>query len=228
MQKETIETYVESYGYACQGQTPPCIQDTVTDTVLDIPATAQKLEVWFWCVPGFSQGAESNWMYDSALGANYSLPIIQGAHAIDWAGDWQMYLARPGTTQALPDPIIYTEFTNMGLAAQASLYVKGLTDQPEVDTALVKAYVETDLLNCTPGGDKIIQEIQATSQHGGPYNSNSVYQWGFEGLISPCPNGTYHFRFLFSADGGLTTTALGAASATGEAGADAFRTLISQ
>jgi hypothetical protein len=60
--EEVVEAYVESYrGVDRQTREPE----------IKIPDRATTLAVWFYCQPGFSQGAEANWKYDSNQGANY-------------------------------------------------------------------------------------------------------------------------------------------------------------
>jgi hypothetical protein len=205
----TVETYVESYGYACQGQPTPCVKAQSFEPVLDVPATATRVELWFHCVPGFSQGAEANWKYDSDFGANYVLPVSQPASAIDWAGGWELYNARAGQAHELPEPLDWTGYTNMGLGIQARVYVKGVTDQASPDPAAIQAFVESDLHECTPGGAVTRQPLELAAVHAGPYGADTLVRWGIESTLSRCPAGDYRYRFVFSRDGGVTVTPLG-------------------
>ncbi len=226
VQTAQVENYIESWGYACQGQEPPCITLDKDQPSIDIPTGSKDLQVWFYCKPGFSQGAEANWKYDSNLGQNYHQYIAQSANPIDWAGAWQRYASRSGFVFDLPEPLEYHGFSNMGWAIQAQVYVKGLTDQHMVDDHLVKAYVESDVFGCEPGGETEVREITLVDTHQGDFGNNSLYRWGYEGELLHCPvQGTYHYRFLFSADGGLTKTPLGAASDLDQPGAEQFRTI---
>jgi hypothetical protein len=194
--------------------------------MVDVPADATAMETWFYCVPGFSQGAEENWRYDSNLGQNYRAEVAGGGHPIQWAGAWEHHASRSGFVFELPEPLTYAGFTNMGWSVQAQVYVHGLTDQHQVDDHLVKAYLETDVLTCEPGGPLSVVELPLTAAHQGPFGNNSLYRWGYEGIINNCPHGTYRYRFLFSADGGQTTTPLGAAPSTDAPDGGAFRSLI--
>ena len=221
-----VENYIESYGYACQGQEPPCITNDKDQPVIEIPAGSDDLQMWFYCKPGFSQGSEANWKYDSNMGDNYHQQIVQTANPVNWAGAWQHYASRSGFVFDLPDPIEYHGFSNMGWAVQAQVYVKGKTDQHQVDDHLVKAYVESDVFGCEPGGDMEIHEISLVATHQGDFGNNSLYRWGYEGSLYRCGvEGTYHYRFLFSADGGLTKTPLGAAEDIDQPSAGMFRTI---
>lgn len=224
VQTAQVEQYVESYGYACQGTTP-CVTQTKDEPVISLPAGARSIQLWFYCVPGFSSGSPGNWKYDSNLGQDYELPLV-GAKGVDWAGGWRLHAARSGYTFPLADPHEYSGFTNMGFSAQAEVYIQGLTDQPTLDSSQVKAYVESDLMQCTPGGALQKVELPAAASRVGPFGNNALYRWGFEGIINNCPKGSYRYRFLFSADGGKTVTPLGAAPSTADPGAAAFRTLI--
>ena len=149
---------------------------------------------------------------------------MNSAHAVDWTGGWAIYRARPSDTIALSEPYVYTGYTNMGLSMQAEVYVAGLTDQSNVDTQRLQAWVESDAITCTPGGTPTRERLSLTA-HGGTYGNNAIAQWGYEALMGRCARGDYRFRFLFSADGGLTTTPLGAAvDATGAAPDSSWRT----
>jgi hypothetical protein len=228
IKKAAVESYLESYGYACQGPTTPCITHDKKQPVIALPASASSIQMWFYCVPGFSSGSPGHWKYDSNLGKNYSLPLSKTntSKPVDWAGNWRLHAARSGFTFPLPTSYEYHGFTNMGWSAQAEVYVKGMTDKAAPDPA-VKAYVESDMIKCKPGGAKQKVELSLAEAHAGPYNNNSLYRWGFEGLINNCPKGTYSYRFLFSADGGKTVTPLGAAASTDDTGAGAgWRTIV--
>lgn len=225
-----VEQYVVSSGYACQGP-QPCIKHEVQAPVLDLPAGATSIQLWFYCVPGFSGGSPGNWKYDSNMGQNYQLLLAAAANpprAVDWAGAWRLHAARSGFTFPLPISHSYTGFTNMGWSVQAELYVKGLTDKAPLQTQLVKAYVESDMHACTPGGALTQVTLSPAASGAGSYANNALYRWGFEGLINSCPKGTYRYRFLFSADGGQTVTPLGAGDSTKDAGAAGFRTIVFQ
>jgi hypothetical protein len=228
-QTQMIEQYTESYGYACQGTESPCINIQTTEAVLELPPGSQQIELWFYCVPGFSAGSPDNWQHDSNMGSNYSLAIAPGEGEIDWAGGWQRYAGRSSFTFDLPEPLTWSGFTNMGWCVQARVYKQGLTDQPEIDDHRVKAYVESDLTGCFPGGPTEVTEIGLVATHQGPYGSDSLYRWCYEANLMNCPAGNYRYRFLFSADGGQTFTALGNAESTyAPASATTWRTLISQ
>ena len=213
-----VERYVVASGYACSGPTSPCVTDTVSEPEIALPADASGLDVWFWCQPGFDGG--NNLKYDSNQGANYHLAIVNDVHVVDWAGGWAVYRARPSDTIALVEPYVYTGFTNMGLAMQAEVYVAGLTDQAAIDTQRLVGWVESDAIACTPGGTPTRERLMLMPTRGGPYGNNAVFQWGYESLMGRCPRGDYRFRFVFSADGGLTTTTLGTASDTGPGAVD--------
>jgi len=211
-----LETYIES-----QGNT----RGSKDVQSIDVPASAKSIEMWFYCVPGFSSGAEYNWKYDSNYGANYHLTVPR-PKAVTWAGSWGLHAGRSGFTRELPEPYVYDGFTNMGFSIQAEVYVAGITDQPQLDTQKLKAYVETDVLGCQPGGGHLKrQELELAQAHAGGYGNNVLYRWPVEASLMRCPTGTYHYRFLFSADGGLTFTPLGNAESTAAPGAGAVRTI---
>lgn len=225
---QDLEQIVES-SVGCQ--TPPCVTVSPRDTMIELPKSATSLQMWFYCVPGFSQGAQSNWKYDSNFGKNYELPVIgaQPTKAIDWAGNWKLHAGRSGFTFVVPEPYTYKGFTNMGYSIQAEVYVKGMTDKPKPDSTMLKAYVESDLNGqCQPGGALTRVELPIAQTQTGSYGNNVLYRWGVEGLLMHCPNGTYRYRFVFSADGGQTTTVLGAADDINGAGAATFRTIVNQ
>lgn len=223
-----VETYVESYGQACQGHSPPCVRDEVSDVELDVPAEATRLELWFHCQPGFSQGAQANWKYDSAFGANYTLPVVDGAKHVEWAGGWELYNARASRSLALPEPIDWSGFTNMGLSVQARAYAPGVTDRAVPTANGLLGYVESDLNTCEPGGAPTRQPLERAAIHAGPYGADHLFRWGIESQLSRCPSGTYRYRFVFSLDGGRTVTALGDVADTTDAlTATTWRTLSS-
>jgi len=196
---------------------------TVSEPLVPVPVGARSLEMWFSCVPGFD-GAP-NVRYDSDDGRNYRVPVIVGARSIDWAGHWVMFRGRAGDSVALPEPIAYHGFSNMALAPQLSVYVEGLTDQPVVDAALLRAWVESDAISCTPGGMPTREELPLWKTHQGAYGNDALFQWRFESNLGRCPRGEYRYRFVLSADGGLTTTTLGNAASSDDAGSDGFRTI---
>ena len=156
----------------------------------------------------------------------HRVPVIEGARAIDWAGDWVMFRGRAGDSVALPEPIAYHGFSNMALAPQLSVYVEGVTDQPVVDAALLRAWVESDAITCTPGGTPTREALPLGKTHQGVYGNDALFQWGFESNLGRCPRGEYRYRFVLSADGGLTTTTLGNAASTDDAAADGFRMIV--
>jgi Family of unknown function (DUF6209) len=227
-----VEQYIKSYGNACQPHAgSPCIDQTIKKPVIDLPAGASQLQLWFYCVPGFSSGAQSNWRYDSNHGKNYRLDLVAPATAptpVDWAGNWLLHAGRSGFSSPLAEPHVYSGFTNMGWSIQAEVYVKGHTDQAYVTKSTVKAFVESDLLTCSAGGTLTKVELPLAGTHVGSYGNNSLYRWGFEGIINHCPKGTYRFRFLVSADGGKTVIPLGKAASIDAAGSTAYRTLVHQ
>lgn len=218
-QQRVIETYVQSASGVSQQQ---------QDSVIDLPASAKSIALWFWCVPGFSQGASTNWKYDSNFGKNYQLPVVAAqTKAVDWAGNWKLHAGRSGFVFTLPEPYTYSGFTNMGYSIQAEVYVKGLTDQAQVDRQALRAYVETDLDDqCQPGKTPTRVELSLAAEHVGGYGNNVLYRWGVESPLMRCPNGSYRYRFVFSADGGLTVTPLGNATSSTDPNAAAFRTLV--
>lgn len=70
---ETVETYSYSrWGQGCAGI---CEEIKPFEPVISLPAEARRIAMWFYCVPSFSGGAESNWKYDSNNGRNYVLSI---------------------------------------------------------------------------------------------------------------------------------------------------------
>lgn len=218
-----VERYVVASGIGCSGPTSPCVTDEVTSPEIAIPADARGLDVWFWCQPGFDSAP--NVHYDSNQGSNYHLAVTNDARAVDWAGGWNIYRARPSDTIALAEPYLYGGYTNMGLAMQAEIYVAGVTDVATIDTQKLQAWIESDALACTPGGTPTRERLSLHQNRGGPYGNNAIFQWGFESLMGRCPKGEYRFRFVFSADGGLTTTTLGtAAEATPGAPDSSWRT----
>lgn len=194
-----------------------------SEPLVPVPVGARSLELWFSCTPGFDGAPNVRW--DSDEGRNYRVPVVAGARPIDWAGDWVMFRGRAGDSVALPEPLVYRGFTNMALAPQLSVYVEGLTDQPVVDVAVVRAWVESDAIDCTPGGPLTRQELPLWKSHQGAYGHDAVFQWGFESNLGRCPRGEYRYRFMVSADGGLTTTPVGDAASSDDAGADAYRTI---
>lgn len=224
----TVQTYTESYGYACQGQPTPCVKADTFAPVLDLPAGSTRVELWFHCVPGFSQGAEANWKYDSNFAANYVLPISAPATAIDWAGGWELWNARAGEPRVLPEPFTWHEFTNMGLGVQARVYVKDVTDQAVPPADALQGWVESDLHECTPGGEPTRQPLELAAVHTGPYGADTLFRWSVESTLGRCPAGEYRYRFVFSRDGGETVTLLGnAGDTTDPAAATSWRTLTS-
>ena len=222
VREERVESYRESYGYACAGESP-CITHEKFEPQLAIPEDARSIQMWFYCVPGFSQGQASNWRYDSNFGSNYSFEVAPLGQPVDWAGGWTLHAARSGFRFPLNEPYLYRGFTNMGYSLEAQVYVSGLTDQPEVDDHLVKAFVETDLTTCTPGGEPALSELILVGTHQGDFNNNNLYRWHLEAALMHCPKGDYRFRFLFSADGGRTFRVLGNAESTSDAGAGNWR-----
>ena len=224
--EQSIATYIESYGSACNGESP-CVTIQDETPLIEIPVDASSIAMWFYCVPGFSGGAPDNWKYDSNFNNNYVLQVEPG-HLIDWAGDWQLRASRSGFTFPIEEPYRYTGFTNMGWVVQAQVFARGLTDQGTLDTSLLKAYVESDLLNCEPGGALTTQELATAETHYGVFGNNVLYRWGFEAFLNQCPKGSYRYRFLFSADGGTTLVPLGNAVDSQSDGAESFRTIISE
>ncbi|MCK5796065.1 MAG: hypothetical protein KAI47_02725 [Deltaproteobacteria bacterium] len=221
---QIIESYV-----SCPK--PPCIQETPKDTLLSLPPNAQSLQMWFFCVPGFSSGASYNWKYDSNLGQNYRLPVASelAPRNVDWAGAWRLHADRSGFDAPLPEPYRFKELSNMGYGIQAEVYVKGLTDQANVDTSALKAYVETDLnASCQPGGPLKMEELPVAQEHVGSYGNNTLYRWYFESMLVHCPRGDYRYRFVFSADGGKTRYILGADENLEGPQAKTFRKIVAQ
>jgi len=196
---------------------------TVSEPLVPVPLGARALDIWFRCTPGFDGAPNVRW--DSDEGRNYRVPVVAGPRAIDWAGDWVMFRGRAGDSVALPEPIAYRGFSNMALAPQLSVYVEGVTDQPIVDTALVRAWVESDAIDCLPGGTPTRQELPLWKSHQGAYGNDAVFQWGFESNLGRCPRGQYRYRFVLTGDGGLTTTVIGNAASSDAPGADGFRTI---
>jgi len=215
---DDIERYVISNGQ---------VRQDVLEPLIDVPADVADLAVWFYCVPGFD-GAP-NVKYDSNDGANYHAEVVDLSRDVDWVGGWAMYRGRPSDTIALAEPLVYSGFTNMGLMVQAEVYVAGLTDQAQVDATKVIAWVESDALACTPGGPLTKEAMPIAASHLGAFGNNVAFRWGIESLLSRCPKGTYRYRFIVSADGGLTTTTLGAAAEASSSAPDAsWRTLSFQ
>ena len=180
-----------------------------------------------YCVPGFGQGAKDNWQYDSNFGSNYVPAIYSDTVKIDWAGNWELYLYRPGWVQELAEPYMH-HYDNMDYAIQAQVYVSGITDALQVEQTLVQAWVESDLFNCNPGGETETVPIKVSDVHAGEYGHNTVFRWNFESWIMYCPEGTYKYRFYFSADGGKSFTILGNADSTDNPNHQGFRTIIKQ
>jgi hypothetical protein len=92
VQSAEVESYIESYGYACNGASP-CITDRVSQPVIDLPAGAASLSMWFGCIP-MGQGSPA--AYDSNMGSNYSLEIAP-ADPVDptlWVGAFVQLLSR--------------------------------------------------------------------------------------------------------------------------------------
>ncbi|MBL8784839.1 MAG: hypothetical protein JNJ59_08075 [Deltaproteobacteria bacterium] len=197
------------------------VSATVSAPLVPVPVGARAMEVWFYCEPGFDQAR--NVKYDSAEGRNYRAVVVAEAKAVDWVGRWEVYRARAGDVIALGEPLAYGGFTNMGLAVQVSVFVAGLTDAASVDTQRLKVWVESDALGCEAG---IVtrQELPLAKAHTGPYGNDATYQWGFESALGRCPRGTYQYRVVVSADGGLSTTTVGNGE-SGDPGASEFRTL---
>lgn len=208
-----VERWVSNAGQVTASASAPLVP---------VPVGARGLEVWFRCEPGFD--AAKNVKYDSADGRNYRAAVIGDAEAVDWVGRWEVYRARAGDVISLGEPLAYGGFTNMGLAVQVSVFAAGLTDAPSVDVQRLKVWLESDTLTCEPGGAVTRQELPLAKTHTGPYGNDATYQWGFESQLGRCPRGTYRYRVLVSADGGLSTTAVGRGE-LGEVGADAFRTI---
>jgi len=115
--------------------------------------------------------------------------------------------------------------SDMALARQRSAYVCGVTEQRVGDAALVRAWVESDAIDCTPGGLPTRQELPLWKTHQGAYGHDAVFQWGFESNLGRCPRGEYRYRFVLSADGGFTTTPVGNAASSDDAGAEGYRTI---
>ena len=197
------------------------VNATTIEPLVPVPVGARSMDVWFTCTPGFD-GAP-NVRYDSNDGANYRAPVIGGERAVDWVGDWKMFRGRAGDTVALPEPIEYRGFSNMALAAQVSVYVEGVTDQPSVDVGTLKVWIESDALSCD--GNVTRRELSLWKAHQGAFGNDAVYQWPFESDLGRCPRGDYKYRFLVSADAGLSTTILGNAPSSDDDGADAWRTI---
>jgi len=68
-----VEQYTINYGSGCPES--PCVTQQITEPVIQVPARATSIALWFACIPGFSYGAQENWKYDSNYGANYVLPV---------------------------------------------------------------------------------------------------------------------------------------------------------
>jgi hypothetical protein len=83
-----VEFYRESYGYACQGQSP-CVEDRVSTPIIDIPENAHLISLWFYCVP---MGSSTPAGYDSDEGRNYSLPVR--AKNLPWVGNFIKNISR--------------------------------------------------------------------------------------------------------------------------------------
>ena len=232
-----VERYGERYGYLCQGQQSPCIDDVQSEPLLPLAANAKKLELWFYCVPGYDKGAPNYWKYDSNFGHNYSFEIspaqtpVTPAAKVDWAGAWALQFSRSGQVAALSDPHVYQGFDNQGHNIQAEVYIAGLTDQAIVDTSKLKAYVESDAFSCGSAESSKLERrelsLEAGLAHSGSFGNNATFRWGYEPELQRCASGArLRYRFLFSADGGRSVVPLGAAVALGQPGAEAFRTLV--
>jgi len=185
------------------------VRQEVFEPVIDLPVDASDLAVWFSCVPGFD--AAPNVRYDSDDGRNYHAAIVASPR-VDWIGAWGLFRARAGDVLALPDPLAWSGFTNMGLAVQVELW------SADAAPADLQVFVESDALACDPGGALTRERLPLAATGAGPFGNNAVFRWGFEPLLGRCPAGDYRFRVVASADGGLTFTSLGA---TAEATADA-------
>ncbi len=87
-----VESYIESYGYACNGASP-CITDRVSQPVIEVPAGATSLAMWFGCIP---MGQASPVAWDSNMEANYTLEIAapQTEDPSLWAGNFVQLIAR--------------------------------------------------------------------------------------------------------------------------------------
>lgn len=213
-----VERYTVGPSGAC-GPAGTCVSQTINEPLVPLPDGASDLAVWFECVPGF--GSAPGARFDSKDGANYHQPI-EAPVPVDWMGGWALYRARAGDAVALPEPLVYRGFTNMGLALQAEVWAEG------VAAADLIVEVESDALGCTPG-TLTRERLPWVAADAGPYGHNALYRWGIESLLGRCPAGTYRFRFLASADGGRTYSALGAASeATAERSDSTFRTIENQ
>jgi len=221
-----LESYLERYAN-CDKAKGSCVSVTKHNDTIDVPESAKSLELWFYCVPGFSSAAPSNWKYDSNYGANYQL-LVPRPRAIGWAGEWRKHASRSGFVQQLPEPYVYRSYSNMGFSVQAEVYAEGLTDEPQIDQRLLQAFVETDLVSCKPGGPLKRQALYLARSQVGPYRKNVLYRWSVEASLAYCPRGIYRYRFLFSADGGLTFTPLGKAASSSSPGAASFRTIRSE
>jgi hypothetical protein len=224
---EEIEFYSESYGYACQGETSPCITRRSSQPIIDLDPGVDHVEMWFYCVPSFSAGAPSNWKYDSNFGMNYRVDV-QGGVAVGWAGDWAKHAARSGFVFELEDPLVYAGFSNMGWSVQAQVYVRDITDQPDVDVSKLRAWVESDVHDCTPGAAVTRVELSAAQHHTGLFGNNSLFRWPYEAAVGRCPQGSYRYRFLFSADGGRSMVTLGQGADIDADNAAEWRTLTVQ
>jgi len=154
-----------------------------------------------------------------------AVPPGADAETVDWAGAWVIYRARPNDTIALPEPLDYRGFSNMGFALQVSVYAEGKTTGGSVDTSKIKVFLESDVMTCDPGGAVTLTEVPLAASGAGPYGNDGVYRFPFESALSRCPRGDYRFRMLVSADGGLTALPLGLADNVGDPGVETFRTL---
>ena len=57
-----VERYIKKYGSLCQPHAgSPCVDQTISKPLLELPASATGLQLWFYCLPGFSSGAPHNW-----------------------------------------------------------------------------------------------------------------------------------------------------------------------
>lgn len=75
---QAFDTQIESYviSYQCYpGGECPVITQYGDDAVINVAGNTGKVELWFYCKPGFSSGDQSNWKYDSNDGANYYVPV---------------------------------------------------------------------------------------------------------------------------------------------------------
>lgn len=128
---------------------------------------------------------------------------------VGWAGGWGQRASHAcQQVEGAPDPVVFTKSAVghdcMGITAE--VWVEGLTDAGGAPDAIL-AEVETNL---GFGGGPLAELATHTLTFDGRTGNNYRYVWWLGEHVARSERDDYHYRFRFSADGGVTWYTLGA------------------